>query len=134
MHDVMSVSQAGYLDYGFLGAAQLDRFGNINTTVIGPHDAPIARLPGSGARERVGLPADTGPYRVITQLGVYGFDAATREMYLVAVHPGVTVEEIQANSSFPIPVSAQLTTSPAPTAEQQRILQEIDPAGLLIAH
>jgi len=174
MHDVMSASQAGYLDYGFLGAAQLDRFGNINTTVIGPHDAPIARLPGSGgandvgsfchrtiiimrqdrrkfaervdfittpgyltgpgARERAGLPANTGPYRVITQLGVYGFDDTTREIYLIAVHPGVTVEEIQANSGFPIPVSAQLTTSPAPTAEQRRILQEIDPAGLLIAH
>src|SRR5512137_1829089 len=38
MHDVMAASQAGYVDYGFLGAAQLDPYGNINTTVIGDHD------------------------------------------------------------------------------------------------
>ena len=54
MHDVMSISQAGYLDYGFLGAAQIDPFGNINTTVIGDHDHPTARLPGSGGANDVG--------------------------------------------------------------------------------
>ena len=47
MHDVMSFAQAGYVDFGFLGAAQLDKHGNINTTVIGDHDHPKARLPGS---------------------------------------------------------------------------------------
>jgi glutaconate CoA-transferase, subunit B len=40
--------QGGLVDVGFLGAAQIDRFGNINTTVIGPYDAPTTRLPGSG--------------------------------------------------------------------------------------
>ena len=54
MHDVMSSGQAGHIDYGFLGAAQIDRFGNINTTVIGPHDHPKARLPGSGGANDVG--------------------------------------------------------------------------------
>jgi acyl CoA:acetate/3-ketoacid CoA transferase beta subunit len=48
MHDVMSLCQAGYVDYAFLGAAQIDMYGNINTTVIGPHDSPKVRLPGSG--------------------------------------------------------------------------------------
>ena len=48
MHDIMSLSQAGYADYGFLGAAQLDRYGNINTTVIGNHELPKTRLPGAG--------------------------------------------------------------------------------------
>ena len=52
MHDVMSMAQAGRLDFGFLGAAQIDPYGNINTTVIGEHDHPTARLPGSGRRER----------------------------------------------------------------------------------
>jgi len=172
MHDVMSSAQAGYLDFGFLGAAQIDPFGNINTTVIGDHEHPTTRLPGSGgandvgsfchhtivimrqdrrkfvrkldflttpgyldgpgARERAGLPANTGPYRVITQLGVYGFDDDTKTLRLLAVHPGVTVEAIQANSSFPIAVSEQLTTSPAPTEEERSILREIDPTGLLI--
>ncbi len=111
MHDVMSLSQAGYIDFGFLGAAQMDMFGNINTTVIGDHDHPKTRLPGSGGaadvasfsqkliiiaakqskqtfvhkvdflttqgylggpgeREKAGLPVGSGPYRVVTQLGV----------------------------------------------------------------
>ena len=38
--------QGGLIDVGFLGAAQIDRFGNINTTVIGDYDAPVTRLPG----------------------------------------------------------------------------------------
>jgi acyl CoA:acetate/3-ketoacid CoA transferase beta subunit len=172
MHDVMSLSQAGYLDFGFLGAAQIDRYGNINTTVIGPHDHPQARLPGSGgandvgsfcqrtiimmrqdsrkfvekvdfittpgyltgagARERAGLPANSGPYRVITDLAVYGFDAQTKEMRLVSVHPGVTVEQIQANSGFNIPIPDEVPLSPAPTADDRRILGEIDPMRLVI--
>ena len=53
MHDVMAVSQAGYLDFGFLGAAQIDPHGNINTTVIGDHDHPTVRLPGSGGANDV---------------------------------------------------------------------------------
>ncbi|MDP8957377.1 MAG: CoA-transferase subunit beta [Actinomycetota bacterium] len=40
--------QGGLVDVGFLGASQIDRFGNINTTVIGPYDNPKVRLPGSG--------------------------------------------------------------------------------------
>lgn len=54
MHDLMSMCQAGYADFGFLGAAQIDSFGNINTTLIGPHDRPITRLPGSGGANDVG--------------------------------------------------------------------------------
>src|SRR4030042_7006791 len=53
MHDVMSLAQSGYVDYGFLGAAQMDMYGNINTTVIGEHDRPKARLPGSGGANDV---------------------------------------------------------------------------------
>ena len=44
--------QRGLIDVGFLGAAQIDRFGNINTTVIGPYDHPTTRLPGSRRRLR----------------------------------------------------------------------------------
>jgi Acyl CoA:acetate/3-ketoacid CoA transferase, beta subunit len=40
--------QAGRLDVGFLGGAQIDRHGNINSTVIGDYDDPDVRLPGSG--------------------------------------------------------------------------------------
>jgi acyl CoA:acetate/3-ketoacid CoA transferase beta subunit len=172
MHDVMSISQAGYIDFGFLGAAQIDRFGNINTTVIGRYDRPAVRLPGSGgandvgsfchrtiivmrqdsrkfvervdfittpgyltgpgARERAGLPAGSGPYRVITQLGVYGFDEATKELHLLALHPGVTLEEARAQSGYPFPAVEGLTVTEPPSADDRRHLREIDPTGLVI--
>ena len=174
MHDVMSLSQAGYIDYGFLGAAQMDIYGNINTTVIGDHDLPQARLPGSGgandvasfsqrliiiianqskrtfvnkldflttpgyldgpgARERVGLPKDTGPYRVITQLGIYGFDEGTKRLKLISLHPGVSLGEVKENSSFEILIPDKVETSHEPTDEDLRILrEEIDSAGIVL--
>jgi glutaconate CoA-transferase subunit B len=172
MHDVMAACQAGYVDYGFLGAAMIDMYGNINTTVIGEHGHPKVRLPGSGgandvgsfswrtiiimrqekrrfmqkvdfittpgyltgpgAREKAGLPAGTGPYRVITQLGLYGFDDATKRLQLLAVHPGVTVERVQENSEFEILLPAHVETTEPPTEDQRRILHEIDPLGIAV--
>src|SRR4030042_381183 len=172
MHEVMSLSQAGYLDYGFLGAAAIDCYGNINTTVIGDYAHPKARLPGSGgandvgsfcwqtigvmrqekrrfaekidflttpgyltgpgAREAAGLPAGSGPYRVITQLGVYGFEEISKRMQLLAVHPGITVEQVQAESEFEILLAPQVGTSVPPTAEERALLHEIDPMGIAV--
>ncbi len=167
MHDVMSLSQAGFMDYGFLGAAQIDQYGNLNTTVIGDWERPDARLPGSGgandigslcwhtviimrqdsqrfvpkldflttpgyldgpgARERCGLPAGSGPRRVITQLGVYGFDEATRKMKLRSVHPGVTMDDVREASGFTVLEPDEVPTTPEPTADQLRILRDADP-------
>ncbi len=45
--------QAGRIDVGFLGAAQIDRFGNLNSTVIGPYDHPATRLPGAGGAQEI---------------------------------------------------------------------------------
>jgi glutaconate CoA-transferase subunit B len=45
--------QAGRVDVGFLGAAQVDRFGNLNSTVIGPYDSPKTRLPGAGGATEI---------------------------------------------------------------------------------
>jgi glutaconate CoA-transferase subunit B len=172
MHDVMSLSQQGYVDFGFLGAAMIDIYGNINTTVIGDHDHPKTRLPGSGgandvgsfswrtiimmrqekrrflkkvdfittpgflsgpgAREKAGLAAGTGPYRVITQLGLYDFDDQTKRLKLLATHPGVTVEQIQENSEFEILIPEHVETTQPPTPEERRMLQEIDPAGIAL--
>lgn len=172
MHDVMSACQAGYVDYGFLGGAMIDRYGNINTTVIGDWERPTARLPGSGgandvgslcqrtiiiirqdqrrfvervnfittpgylsgpgARECAGLPHGTGPYRVITQLGVYGFNAESKQMQVISLHPGVTPEDVQHNSSFEILMPPEIHTSQPPTEEEQTILHEIDPLGISI--
>jgi len=49
--------QPGRIDVGFLGAAQIDRWGNLNTTVIGPYDRPSVRLPGSGGACEIALNA-----------------------------------------------------------------------------
>ena len=49
--------QGGLIDVGFLGAAQIDRFGNINTTVIGPYGTPRTRLPGSGGACEIAINA-----------------------------------------------------------------------------
>lgn len=170
MHDVMSLSQAGYVDFGFLGAAQIDPYGNINTTVIGRYDRPRVRLPGSGgandvgsfchrtviimrqdktrfvekldflttpgyltgpgAREAAGLPAGSGPYRVVTQLGIYGFDEQTKRMKLLSLHPGVTLEQVRENSSFEIIVPSQVETTPTPTEEELEIIRSLDPARI----
>lgn len=46
--DIFLYAQRGYFDYGFLGAAQVDMYGNINTSVIGSMEHPRVRLPGSG--------------------------------------------------------------------------------------
>ena len=50
--------QGGRIDVGFLGAAQLDRYGNINTTVIGPYDRPKVRLPGAGGASEIATSAN----------------------------------------------------------------------------
>jgi glutaconate CoA-transferase subunit B len=173
MDYVMSSAQQGYIDYGMLGAAQIDMYGNINTTVIGEFDKPKARLPGSGGamdlgsfcwktivmmqqntrrfvnrldflttpgyldgpgkREAVGLPEGTGPYRVVTQLGVMGFEETTKRMMLLSVHPGVSVEDVKKNSSFEIITPPQVDTTVPPTAEEIRLLrEEIDPAKFIL--
>ncbi|MBS7267430.1 MAG: 3-oxoacid CoA-transferase [Candidatus Freyarchaeota archaeon] len=173
MHDVMSACQAGYIDYGFLGGAQIDMYGNLNTTCIGDHDLPKVRFPGSGgandigslshktiyimrnqaprtfvkkvdfittpgylsgpgAREKAGLPEGTGPYRVITQLGIYDFEEKTKRMRLISLHPGVTLEKVKENCSFELLIADDLQTTPTPTEKEIKILHELDPQGVSI--
>ena len=52
--DIMETAQRGFIEYGFLGGAQIDPYGNLNSTVIGDHDKPKVRLPGSGGANDVG--------------------------------------------------------------------------------
>ena len=46
--DVLLLQQRGYVDYGFLGGAQIDQYGNLNSSFIGDPDHPKVRLPGTG--------------------------------------------------------------------------------------
>jgi glutaconate CoA-transferase subunit B len=54
IHDVMLAAQAGFIDYAFLGAAAMDAYGNLNTTVVGNWERPKVRLPGSGGDNDLG--------------------------------------------------------------------------------
>jgi acyl CoA:acetate/3-ketoacid CoA transferase beta subunit len=173
MHDNMSFSQNGWVDYGFLGGAEIDKYGNLNTTYIGNSwENPKVRLPGSGggndvaslshsfiiimrqskrnfvekvtfitspgfldgpgAREREGLPAGGGPIKVITQLGVYGFDDESKIMKLETLHPGVTIQDIRDNLSFDVIIPENVGTTEIPTPEEVALLKELDPKGMVI--
>src|SRR5215213_2042223 len=143
MCDIMETCQRGMIDYTFLGGAQIDPYGNLNSTMIGADYArPKVRFPGSGgandlaslcwrilvvtnhdprrfveklaflttpgyltgpgAREAAGLPRGTGPYRVITDLAVMGYHEQTKRMQVLSLHPGVTMDQVRANTGFAI--------------------------------
>jgi glutaconate CoA-transferase subunit B len=165
--------QGGRIDVGFLGAAQIDRYGNLNTTIVGSdYHHPKVRLPGSGgaaeiswlakktvillpqkrnkfpekldfrtsvghldgrrSREDLGAPG-RGPERVITNLGVYGFDPESREMVLEAIHPGVSLDEVKGEVSWPLRVNEPLATTTLPDSKTLALLrEELDPKGIYL--
>ena len=167
MREVMGLMQAGRVTLGFIGGAQVDRFGNLNTTYVGPRGKAM-RLPGSGGapdiaslarrhvvimaherrrfvnrvdyvtspghggggdwRARTGLPGG-GPSAVITTLALFRFDRDTREMVLATTHPGVAVEEVQAQTGWPLRVAPDLGETPPPTAEELAMIRRFDPEG-----
>ena len=158
--------QRGLIDVAFLGASQIDRFGNINTTVIGGYNEPKVRLPGSGGACEISINANRvfvimpqsrrsfvekvdfvtspghlagrrpaewlggGPYVVVTGLGIYRF-GDDGVMYLSRMHPGVTVEQVQANTGWDIRLSRDLVlTDPPSELELNLMRNELDPEGI----
>ncbi|MGH3042774.1 MAG: CoA-transferase subunit beta [Gaiellaceae bacterium] len=141
---------AGRIDVGFLGAAQIDRRGNINTTVIGPYDRPRVRLPGAGGApeiaaaakevivmlrhsprafvERLDFVTSLGrggeAFTVITDLGVLrpGEDG---ELELTAVHAGVEVEQVLEATGWPLRVREPLQVTEPPTARELEELRAL---------
>ena len=174
MNEIMEACQRGLVDYTFLGGAQIDCYGNVNSTFIGgTQQRPKVRLPGSGgandlaslcwktlimmshdrrrfvpkldflttpgyltgpgAREAAGLPPGCGPYRVISTLALMGFHPDTKRMRVEALHPGVTREQVTANTGFEMLFADPLPSSEPPTARELEILRtEIDPQGTII--
>ena len=66
-------------------------------------------------------------------MGVYGFDEETKRLKLISLNPGVSIAEIEENSSFEIIIPDKIETSPEPTEGHLRILrEEIDPAGIVL--
>ena len=86
---------------------------------------------GADARRRLGLPGG-GPRYCVTPLAVMDFEESSKRMRLHSVHPGVTVDEVRAQTGFELLVPAHVPVTPAPTAEELFILRgRVDPQGLL---
>ncbi len=173
MCDIMETAQRGMVDYTFLGGAQIDMYGNLNSTVIGDWHRPKVRFPGSGgandfasfcwrimvitpqdrkrfvekvsfittpgyldgpgARERAGLPAHTGPYKVITNMAIMGYDEKTKRMRVESIHQGCTIEQVQENCGFPLLKAQQIIKTPPATKDELEILRnQVDPNRYII--
>jgi glutaconate CoA-transferase subunit B len=143
--------QAGRVDVGFLGAAQVDRFGNLNSTVIGDYAHPTTRLPGAGGAPEIAAHAretfvmlkatprscvaaldfrtsgfrGRGPCAVITDFGVLAPDPADGELALVALYQGATVEEARAAIGWPLRVADAIDTPDPPTARELEVLRAL---------
>jgi glutaconate CoA-transferase, subunit B len=165
--DIFLLAQRGFLDVGFIGGAQIDRYGNLNTSAIGGYARPKVRLPGSGgandiislcrsviiltaheprrfvekvdfvtspgyltggdSRRRSGL-LFGGVSRVVTTLGLFGFEPESRRMRLEAVHQGVRVDDVLAATPFELLVADSVETTAAPSERELEILRALDPA------
>jgi len=163
----------------FFSGGQIDKYGNINNSLIGDWKKPTTKFPGGagacnlaslvpkivawttrhevfvnpktgkkiytlvdkvdfrttagfldgpGAREKAGCTPGTGPYKLVTNLGVFGYDEKTKLMKLESVHPDVTVDDILKNTEFKPIIPDKVPVTPPPTKEQVRLMRvEIDP-------
>jgi glutaconate CoA-transferase subunit B len=90
-------------------------------------------LDGPGAREKADLPPGTGPYKVITNLAVMGFNEEAKRMQVESLRPNVTLDEVRANTGFELLVKEPLELTPTPDDEQLRVLREdVDPHRYII--
>src|SRR3954465_5879368 len=172
--DVMgSILHRGLVDVGFLGALEVDVYGNINSTEVPARGGGIRRFGGSGgacdmaslakhsiiivrherfklvervrhitssgyldgpgARQRAGLPGG-GPAYVITDKAVFDFDPETCRIRLQSVHPGVSHDDLPANTGFALEIPVDLPTTPEPSAEDLAVIHAIDPGGRFTRH
>ncbi len=143
--DVLGLLQGGRVDVGFLGGAEVDALGNLNTTRVGG-----TRLPGSGGGSDIAAHArrcvyimdhekrrfvdrvayitskPRGPVTLITTLGVFALnDGPARALSL---HPGVDASTVRENSGFAIACDGAATT-PALDAAEAAALRRADPDG-----
>jgi glutaconate CoA-transferase subunit B len=161
-----SVLHKGKVDVGFLGGLETDRFGNLNTTLVGDPRGKFRHMIGSGGandiascarrtiiimrqeerklRESISFITSPGylsggnrraeaglrggPSKVITDKAIFGFHPETRELMILSVHPGVTLDEVRSTMGFAPLVPDPVPATEPPTAEQLRLIrEEIDP-------
>jgi glutaconate CoA-transferase subunit B len=79
---------------------------------------------GGDSRDDLGYPG-AGPTAVITDLGVLRPDSESREMTLVALHPGATVEAAREATGWELRVAEELETTEPPTEEELRVLRDL---------
>jgi len=143
--DVMGMLQRGRVDVGFLGGAQVDASGNLNTTQVG-----ATRLPGSGGGSDIAAHAKRcvyimeherrrfvervsyvtsrprGRVTLITTLGVFALDDGRARA--VSLHPGVSVDRAQAETGFNV-VFNEVQTTLQPGAAELAAIRKADPTG-----
>ena len=154
--DVMSLLQQGRVDVGFIGGAEVDPLGNLNTTWAG--DGARVRLPGSGGgqdiaslsqrtvlimeheprrfRERVAYVTSPGhfpgrrrggPATLITTLGV--FDLRQGRFRVKSLHPGVSLEQVRSATGFAVESAADPAVTEPPGDEELVYIRRADPQG-----
>jgi glutaconate CoA-transferase, subunit B len=139
--------QSGRIGVGFLGAAQIDRHGNLNSTVVGDYETPKVRLPGGGGApeiatsvrevfvmlrhskrafvERLDFATSRGDRvrYVITDLGV--LEPVGGELMLTRVHPGATVEQVRAATGWQLAVAADVGETQPPTEFELAAIRQL---------
>ena len=169
MSNAMALMAQGHVDLGFIGGAEVDRYGNLNTSYVGDPASPMVKLPGSGGgadiailsrrwvtlmsherrrlvervsfvtspghgdgtpgwRSRMGL-LGGGPVAIITTLCTLRFPAGGGEAHVASVHPGHTVDEVIAETGWPLQISDDVSETSAPTDEELTSIRRFDPNG-----
>jgi glutaconate CoA-transferase subunit B len=139
--------QGARIDVAFLGAAQIDRFANLNSTLIGAYGAPATRLPGAGGAPEIAagcreivviashsrrtfverldfLTTVARGATVITDLGILEPDLAG-ELTLTHVHPDTTVEQAVEATGWELAIAPDVQETAAPTDEELGALREL---------
>ena len=143
--------QGRRIDMGFLGAAQIDRFGNVNSTVIGDYGSPKVRLPGAGGAPQIARCSGEivvvlrqtprsfvaqldflttarcqGLTTVISDLGIFEIDPVTAELKLTSCHPAVTVARVREATAWPLETADLVGETPLPTPLELSVLRGLN--------
>ena len=143
--------QGRRIDVSFLGAAQIDRHGNLNSTVIGDYDRPKVRLPGGGGAPEIALGVDEvfvmlrhsprafveqldfttslgdNVRTVVTDLGT--LEPRDGELTLVAHHPGVAVDDVTEATGWELRVADDVRETPPPSRAELTALRSLRTKG-----
>jgi glutaconate CoA-transferase, subunit B len=143
--------QGGRIDVGFLGAAQIDRYGNLNSTVIGEYATPKVRLPGGGGApeiatsvsdvfvmlrhsprafvEQIDFTTSRGDRVrvVVTDLGI--LEPRDGELMLTRVHPDVSVDDARAATGWCLKVAPDVRETEPPSAVELEALRALETRG-----